>query len=370
MREYFASGCTGEPVACILPVRGIVKYCARLFVERSGKGMNMIRFGLLGCGRIGQVHARSITRSARATVAAVADAQPAAAQNLADATRSSVMSIDEILQSNNVDAVIICTPTDTHADLIEAGAKAGKTVLCEKPVSLSANRIRECLGAIANTPTPLMIGFNRRFDPNFSAVERRIREGTIGDIETVTITSRDPSPPTAEYVSRSGGLFRDMMIHDLDLARFLLGEEPTEVHALGSALIDPAIRAAGDVDTALVMLKTKSGKLCQISCSRRATYGYDQRIEVLGSKGMLRAGNLHETTVELANAAGFQTDPLLNFFLERCVEAFRLELDHFIDCVENGVAPSPSLLDGLRAQVLADAATDAMQHGAPVTVKS
>ena len=224
------------------------------------------------------------------------------------------------------------------------------------------------MSTIGVSPVPVMIGFNRRFDPNFAAVARRVRDGAVGDVELVSINSRDPAPPSAEYLSHSGGLFRDMMIHDLDLARFLLGDEPVEICALGSALFDPAVMAADDVDTAAVMLKTASGKLCQIACSRRATYGYDQRIEVLGSKGMLRAANIHETTVEFADVSGFHTDPLLNFFLERYVEAFRLELDYFIACVEKNISPSPSLRDGLRAQVLADAATEAVRTGAPVHI--
>lgn len=329
----------------------------------------MIRFALLGCGRIGQVHARSIVMSTRAMVIAVADAQIEAAQKLALQTGANVSSIDAILQSKDINAIIICTPTDTHADLIEACIKAGKAVLCEKPVSLSADRIRKCIASIAKTPTTLMIGFNRRFDPNFAAVQKRIANGDIGIVEMLSITSRDPAPPPAEYIKRSGGLFRDMMIHDLDLARFFLGEEPTEIHAIGSSLFDPAIRAEGDVDSAAVMLKTASGKLCQISCSRRATYGYDQRIEVLGSKGMLRAANVHQTTVEIADASGFRTDPLLNFFLERYVEAFRSELNHFIDAIEQGRPPSPCLLDGLRAQVLADAASDANKNGVAVKIE-
>ena len=176
-----------------------------------------------------------------------------------------------------------------------------------------------------------MIGFNRRFDPNFAALKRGSQAGEIGAVEIVSVISRDPGPPPVGYVERSGGLFRDMMIHDLDMARFLLGEEPVEVFAMGSSLVDKAIGAAGDVDTAAVLLKTASGKIAQISNSRRATYGYDQRIEVHGSKGMIRAGNMHETTVELATAAGFRADPVQNFFLERYAAAYRDELEAFID---------------------------------------
>ena len=186
-----------------------------------------------------------------------------------------------------------------------------------------------------------MIGFNRRFDPNFAALQKRLADGAVGNVELVTILSRDPAPPPVSYIERSGGLFRDMMIHDFDMARFLLGEEPVEVYALGSALVDPAIGKAGDVDTAAVMLKTASGKICQISNSRRATYGYDQRIEVHGSKGMLSAGNVHETTVSFAGTTGFAADPVQNFFLERYAGAYRAEIEAFIDVVEKGSKPTP-----------------------------
>jgi myo-inositol 2-dehydrogenase/D-chiro-inositol 1-dehydrogenase len=210
--------------------------------------------------------------------------------------------------------------------------------------------------------------FNRRFDPSFSHLQRQLREGVIGAIEIVSITSRDPAPPTVEYIRRSGGLFRDMMIHDFDLARFLLGEKPVEVYAVGSALFDKGISEEGDVDTAAVILKTAKGAICQISCSRRASYGYDQRIEAHGSKGMLRAGNVHLTTVERADGSGFHSDPLLHFFLERYMPAYQGELDHFIDAVAGGRSPSPSGLDGLRAQRLADAATESAHSGQPIRV--
>ncbi|HUN11385.1 MAG TPA: inositol 2-dehydrogenase, partial [Rhabdaerophilum sp.] len=251
---------------------------------------------------------------------------------------------------------------------IEKAVLAGKAVFCEKPVDLDAGRIRRCLDIVAKAGKPLMIGFNRRFDPNFAALRRRLHAGEIGAIEIVSVVSRDPSPPPAEYVSRSGGLFRDMMIHDFDMARFLLGEEPAEVYAVGSSLVDPAIGKAGDVDTAAVLMKTRSGRIAQISNSRRATYGYDQRIEVHGSGGMLRAGNIHETSVESATGAGFRADPVQNFFLERYAAAYRAELDAFVGAVTGKTAPSPSGLDGLKAQILADAATESRHSGKPVTV--
>src|SRR3954454_200395 len=211
-----------------------------------------------------------------------------------------------------------------------------------------------------------MIGFTRRFGPSFSTLQRRLRAGDIAAVEIVPSLSRDPAPPPADYVARSGGLFRDMMIHDLDMARFLLGEEPVEVHAVGSCLVDPGIGEAGDVDTAAVLLKTASGKIAQISNSRRATYGYDQRIEVHGAKGLLAAGNRYASTVTFADHRGYATDPALPFFLERYAEAYRAELDAFVFAVLDGGPVSPSGEDGLRAQILADAATEAAKSGLAV----
>jgi myo-inositol 2-dehydrogenase / D-chiro-inositol 1-dehydrogenase len=212
----------------------------------------------------------------------------------------------------------------------------------------------------------LMIGFNRRFDPNFASLRRRVAEGAIGDTEIVQITSRDPSPPPVSYIERSGGLFRDMMIHDFDMARFVLGEEPIAVSAFGAALVDPSIGKAGDVDTAVVILQTRSGKVAEISNSRRATYGYDQRVEAHGSKGMVAAGNVRETTVEHAGAQGYTADKVLNFFLERYDAAYRNELDAFVEAVKAGREPSPSGHDGLLALLLADAAYDSWKSGRTV----
>lgn len=328
----------------------------------------MMRIGLLGAGRIGRIHGLNVAARADAQLVALADASAEAAASLAAATGAKVATAEAILVDGGIDAVLICTPTDTHADLIEKAVSAGKAVFCEKPVDLDAARIRRCLDVVSKAGKPLMIGFNRRFDPNFAALRRRLHAGEVGAIEIVSVISRDPSPPPAEYVSRSGGLFRDMMIHDFDMARFLLGEEPVEVYAIGSSLVDPSIGKAGDVDTAAVLMKTASGKIAQISNSRRATYGYDQRIEVHGSGGMLRAGNIHETSVEAATGAGFRTDPVQNFFLERYAAAYRAELDAFVEAVKGGSAPSPSGLDGLKAQILADAATESRLSGKPVAV--
>lgn len=326
----------------------------------------MIRVGLIGAGRIGRIHGQNVAASDKAKLVAIADAVPEAAQGLATSLGARTGSANAVIRARDIDAILICAPTDVHADLIAAAVKAGKAVFCEKPVDLSSKRIVACLKKVAASGRPLMIGFNRRFDPNFAEAHRRILAGAIGQVELVSILSRDPSPPLPSYVARSGGLFRDMMIHDLDMARFLLGEEPVEVHAVGSSLVDPGIGEAGDVDTAAVLLKTASGKIAQITNSRRATYGYDQRFEVHGSKGMVRAHNVPLTTVELATGAGFLADPVLPFFLERYAAAYRAELDHFLHSLIAGTEPSPSGNDGLKAQLLADAATRSHQTGKPV----
>ncbi len=328
----------------------------------------MLNIGLLGCGRIGQVHALSIGGLQGVRVAALADAFPEAAQALADRTGAQVMQTEEILASAEVDAVIIATPTDTHYDLIHAAARAGKAIFCEKPVDMSADRIRECIAIVEETGVPFMTAFNRRFDPNFAALQARIRNGEIGQVELVTIMSRDPSPPPLSYIKRSGGIFRDMMIHDFDMARFLLGEEPVQVFAVGSALVDPEIGAAGDVDTAAVTLTTSSGAICQITNSRRATYGYDQRVEVHGAGGMLRAGNVLENNVEVATSSGFCSAPTKHFFLERYEAAYRAEVAWFVEAVASGADVSPGIHDGLAAQRLADAAEDSLAAGMPISI--
>jgi len=232
-----------------------------------------VRFGLLGAGRIGKVHAKAVTSNPQAKLVAVADAFEQAAKDLAAAHGCEIRTIDDIEKATDIDAVIICTPTDTHADLIERFSRAGKAIFCEKPIDLDVERVRKCLGVVKETGATLMVGFNRRFDPHFAAVRKAIDDGAIGDVEMVTITSRDPGAPPAEYITRSGGIFRDMTIHDFDMARFLLGEEPVAVTAHASVLVDKKIGELGDYDSVSVILSTASGKQCVISNSRRATYG-------------------------------------------------------------------------------------------------
>ncbi|MCY0095474.1 inositol 2-dehydrogenase [Hoeflea ulvae] len=326
----------------------------------------MLKIGILGCGRIGQVHARSLFMVEGASVAAVTDAFPDAANALAQKTGAKVMSAEEMIASPDIDAVIIGTPTDTHFDLIQRSARAGKAIFCEKPVDMSADRIRDCITTVEAAGVAFLTGFNRRFDAGFAGIRARIAAGEIGDVELVTILSRDPSPPPVAYIKSSGGLFRDMMIHDFDMARFLLGEEIVRVYATGSALVDPAIGEAGDVDTAVAVLTTASGKICQISNSRRATYGYDQRAEVHGSLGLLKANNVAENNVEIASGAGFCAAPAQHFFLERYAGAYLAEMAHFVACLQSGQAPSPGIRDGLAAQLIADAAATSLATGVPV----
>lgn len=325
-----------------------------------------VRFGLLGAGRIGKVHARAIGSNQAARLVAVADAAEQAARDISDAYGAEMRTIDQIEQASDIDAVVICTPTDTHADLIERFARAGKAIFCEKPIDLDVGRVEKCLAVVEQTGAALMVGFNRRFDPHFMAVRKTIDEGAIGTVEMVTITSRDPGPPPIDYIRRSGGIFRDMTIHDFDMARYLLGEEPVSVSAHASVLVDKAIGEAGDYDSVSVILETGSGKQALISNSRRATYGYDQRIEVHGSKGMVAAENQRPVSIEVANEKGYTRPPLHDFFMTRYTEAYANEIAAFIAAMSAGRKASPGGADGLAALRLADAALLSAREGRTV----
>ncbi|MDE2383194.1 MAG: inositol 2-dehydrogenase [Alphaproteobacteria bacterium] len=328
-----------------------------------------IKFGVIGAGRIGKVHSATIAANPKAKLAYIADAMPQAANDLAAKYGAKVASVEEIMKAKDVDAVLIGSPTGFHAEQIQMASNNGKAIMCEKPVSLKVSTIEETLKVVEKNKSTLMIGFNRRFDPNFAEAEKRIRRGDVGAIEIVTVISRDPNPPPAQYVAGSGGIFADMMIHDFDMARFLMGEDFVVVNALGSALVDKAIGEAGDVDTAAVQMQTASGRIAVITNSRRATYGYDQRFEVHGSKGMIHAKNVHNSTVEVLSGAGYVADPIQNFFLERYGQAYANELNTFIAAVESGNRdPKPNGHDGLQAQKLAEAATESWKTGKPVKV--
>lgn len=328
----------------------------------------MIRIAVIGAGRIGQIHAANLVLNDKAHVVYIADVVEPAALSLAERCGATVASVDQVMQDASVDALVIASSTDTHADLVEQGAAAGKAIFCEKPLDLSAERAAACVGIAKKHGVLLSLGFNRRHDPSFNRLKNEIDAGTIGNVEVISITSRDPAPPPLEYIERSGGLFRDMMIHDLDIARWLLGEEPNQIFATGSAMADAKIEAAGDIDTAIAVLKTASGRMCQITNSRRCDYGYDQRIEVFGSKGMVRADNQTETKVEVANASGFATEPALPFFLERYADAYRIQLDKFLLAASGESVNLPGGSDGLRALQLADAAQQSLESGLPVTL--
>ncbi|MGB2492236.1 MAG: inositol 2-dehydrogenase [Candidatus Puniceispirillum sp.] len=325
-----------------------------------------VRIAVLGAGRIGQVHARAIAGHDAAVLTAIADPIAAAADAIAEQYGCDVRTIDEIAVSDDVDGVIICTPTDTHADLIEQFARSGKAIFCEKPIDLSVDRVRACLDVVNEAKAVLMVGFNRRFDPHFAALKDAINKGDIGQSEMAVITSRDPGAPPIDYIKRSGGIFRDMTIHDFDMAVFLMDEMPVTVQASGSVLVDPAIGEAGDYDCASVIMTMASGKQVNISNSRRATYGYDQRIEVHGSKGMVAAENQRPLSIELATASGYARPPLHDFFMTRYIDAYANEITAFVDCIVNGAQPSPNGQDGLNALRIADAALLSAQTGKAV----
>ncbi len=319
-----------------------------------------VRLGLLGAGRIGRTHARSIADMAGARLVAVADPDEAAGASVAQAAGTRTASVEELLGDAAIEGVLIAAPTDLHAELIEQAAESGKAIFCEKPIDLDLSRAERAVAAAARCGVPLMIGFNRRYDPSFRRLRDEIDAGRIGTVELVQVTSRDPAPPPLAYIERSGGLFLDMMIHDFDMARFLVGEPIVEVTATGSALVDKAIGDAGDIDTAVALLRSASGRLCVISNSRRAIYGYDQRIEVHGSEGMVSAGNPVATTVTRAGRSGFATDPLNDFFMDRYADAYRLEMAAFCTVVRGGDVEYPDGRDGLAALALAEAAAESV----------
>ncbi|WP_172329207.1 inositol 2-dehydrogenase [Mangrovicoccus sp. HB161399] len=327
-----------------------------------------VTLALIGAGRIAKVHAGAILASPDARLAAVTDAMPEAAAALAAQTGAQAMSPEEIAADPGIDGVLVCTPTDTHADLIETFARAGKHVFCEKPVDLDLARAGEVVATAEAAGVKLMLAFNRRYDPNFAGARRAIDEGRIGAVEMVTITSRDPGAPDMAYAARSGGLFRDMTIHDLDMARFLLGEEPLTVSAHASVLVKPELAEIGDWDSATVILETASGRQAVITNSRRATYGYDQRAEVHGALGVVSVGNRLEDTVSVGTAEGYASAPLLNFFMTRYTAAYSAEIAEFIAAIREDRAPATTGQDGVTALRLALACMESVKTGARVAV--
>lgn len=327
------------------------------------------KFALIGAGRIGQVHARAISQLPNANLICVADSSETAAHMVAEQFDAAQALVDDIAKNPDIDAVLICTPTESHADLVELFSNAGKAVFCEKPIDLNLDRVVACLQTISRNQTPFMVGFNQRFDPSFSALKERVAAGEIGSIESIHIVSRDPAPPPIEYLEKSGGIFKDMTIHDFDMCRHLLGSDEIEtVSACGSVLFEHSLHQIGDFDTVNVILHTKSGKQCVISNSRRSSYGYDQRLEVHGALGMLRAQNQRPIHLELANNAGFQEPVLHDFFMTRYAPSYQAELGAFVDLVSGGTPAYRNAHDGLQALRIAAAADLAVAEGRTVSV--
>jgi len=330
----------------------------------------MLKVGLLGAGRIAGVHATAITSNPGSTLVAVSDYIPQNAEKLAAQYGCDARSTEDIIADPTIDAVLIATSTDTHSDLIEAATTAGKAVLCEKPVDLSLERARACQTIAAKNGKPVMIGFNRRFDPNFGALKASLDAGEIGKAELLSITSFDPAPPPVAYIKVSGGIFRDMMIHDFDMANFIMGAAPVSVSAVGSSIVDPDIGAAGDFDTAVVTLSYADGRIAVIKNSRRAVYGYDQRVELLGSEGLLQAQNMLESTVVKSTTSGVISAKPTFFFLERYMPAYAAEWAAFVDAMTTGAEMPVTLQDGVAALAMAEAAALSAKSGAPVALSS
>lgn len=330
--------------------------------------MNKLKVGIIGAGRIGQVHAKSITyHIPQAEILAVSDIYVEGAKKLAEelGIPNYYEDYHEILNNPEIDAVLVCSSTDTHADITIEAAKAGKHIFCEKPVDLTVDKIKAVIDAVNKAGVKLQIGFNRRYDHNFAQIKDLANKGKIGNLQTIKITSRDPEPPPISYVKVSGGIFLDMTVHDFDMARFI-GGEVEEVYVNAAVLVNPEIGEAGDVDTALVSLKFKNGAIGVIDNCRRAAYGYDQRLEVFGSNGQASASNDTPTNVEFIDENGAVTDKPLYFFLERYMESFTKEMNEFIDCVLNDKETKTTVYDGLEALRMGLAAKKSLAEHRPV----
>jgi len=329
--------------------------------------MQAVTVGVIGVGRIGRLHIENIRRfipgvEFKAISDIYADLDGIGEEfGIKDRYRD----YRSLLADPSIDAVIIASSTDTHAEIAIAAAEAGKQIFCEKPVDPDPAKIMEVIDAVSKAGVKFQVGFNRRFDHNFRKVRQKVEDGTIGDVHVVRVTSRDPAPPPIEYVKVSGGLFCDMMIHDFDMVRYLSGSEPVEIYASGAVLIDPAIGQAGDVDTAAVLIKFENGAIGIIDNSRQAVYGYDQRVEVFGSKGQAVAFNDKPTTVEVSTSASVTTDKIPYFFLDRYTGAFVDQFKSFFDAVRSGARTMVDEIDGLRSVEMALAATESFKTGLP-----
>ncbi len=329
----------------------------------------MLKMAVIGTGFIGSVHARNVARHPGTELVAVNDANFEYAKKAAAATGAqAVANIVEIFDNKNIEAVVIATPTNTHVEYLTRAAEAGKATYCEKPIGLDYAEAQEAVTAVRKTGVPVMLGFNRRFDISHAAVKQAVEKGEVGKIEIVQLTSRGPQPPPIEYVKVSGGQMRDQTIHFFDLLRWLTNDEPVEIYAIGGALVSAAIGEAGDVDTSIVSMRMASGALCQIDSSRRAAYGYDERIEVFGSEGLAESRRQNFRGMALYKGRTVIEDGLHAGWFERIEASYYQALDAFLTSVDKGTLPSPSLEDGLKAQLIADKATESLKTGRPLKI--
>ena len=328
--------------------------------------MMRIKFAILGMGRIGKVHADTIQANSNAELAAIHDPINNEINSLQKRYSCQQMSLDDITNNDQIKGILICTPTDTHVDLIKRFLYTKKAVFCEKPLDLNLRKVKKLVQLVSESKSQVMLGFNRRFDPHFAKLKAHLTKKEIGVIEQITITSRDPNPPTIEYIKQSGGIFKDMAIHDLDMAVFLADEKIHSITALGSNFVSKKIEQAGDYDTATILMRTISGKQISIINSRRATYGYDQRVEVHGSKGSLKVNNPTLSEIELAKEAGTTKDRLHHFFMTRYIDAYKNQIDYFVDCIKKRSMPKPDSYDGYYALYLAENALKSAKTGRTV----
>jgi myo-inositol 2-dehydrogenase/D-chiro-inositol 1-dehydrogenase len=328
----------------------------------------VIKFAQFGAGFIGKIHGANIARHPGAQLTAIYDVNPAAAQALAAKLGARVAASPEEIWASDVDAVLIASSTHTHAELLSCAIQAGKPAYCEKPIDLDINRVKEVASRARQSTLPILVGFSRRFDANHRGIREEFQRGEIGKLEMMHITARDPKPPALEYIKVSGGQLRDQAIHFFDLSRWLAGEDPVEVYAAGSALVDPAIAEAGDVDTSMIILKFASGAMCHINCSRRAEYGYDERVELFGSKGMAISRRKPRREVAVYKDNSIISDGLHAGWFERMEPTFYQALDAFIKAVQGEAMEYPTLADGLKAQLIAEAAYESLQTNRPVQI--
>ena len=345
----------GKPSA-IMAVVGIAD--RRNFARTDSS--NMMRFGLAGAGRIGAVHARNLAASNSAVLVAVADPDIERARGIVEAHGGTVADdFDALLADVSIDAVVIASPTTLHSEQVIAAARAGQAILCEKPLSLNIDEAKRCCAIVQQSGVAFMIALNKRFDPTIVELEHRLRAGQVGRIEMISLIGKDPEPPPESFIASSGGIFRDMMVHDIDLAIFLSGEVPVEVWATGAVHVSDTFERVGDFDTAAVIMKTPSGVIITQTLSRRATFGFDQRIEVHGSKGMLRTKNHHKNHLQSLSEGGVQRSPFERSFLERYAASYAAELSCFIDAVALGRKIEIGIDHAVLVQSLADAVTHA-----------